>query len=158
MPDLEIIEYSDYKIFAREWQGDGKGSDDTETRLRWQLLCQLEEDKLLIQLPEWLAEEKVGYVDGGTPTEFVGRIDRESEKAIRFADSAAAPPLMQLAHRIYKLEGGLEKATGDESRHDWLEDRLQEKQQEFEQREDVPRLSEEWIPKSQIERAVRRVK
>ncbi|WP_254534019.1 hypothetical protein [Natrinema gelatinilyticum] len=157
MPDLEITEYSDYETFAQEWQGDSNESDTTETRLRWQLLGQLGEDELLIQLPEWLAEEKVGYVDSGTPIEFVGRIDRESEKAIRLADSAAAPPLMQLAHRIYKLEEGLENAAADESRHDWLENRLQAKQQEFEQREDVPKLSEEWIPKSQVESAVRRV-
>lgn len=155
MPDLEITEYSDYETFAQEWQSDGNESDDTEVRLRWQLLGQLDDDELLIQIPEWLAEEKTGYIDGQTPTEFIGRINRKSEKAILFADSTAAPPLMQLAHRIHKLKEGLENAASDESRHDWLTDRLQEKHQEFEQRKNITGLSEEWIPKSQVQHAVR---
>ena len=156
MPNLEIIEYGNYESFVQAWQGGSGEADDTEPRLRWQLLGQLDKDELLIELPEWLAEEKTGYTDGRTPTEFVGRIDRETEKAILFADAAAAPPLMELAHRIHTLENGLETAAGDESRYDWLKDRLQEKREAFEQRDDVTGLSDEWLPKSQVQRAVRR--
>lgn len=74
---------------------------------------QLDPDELLIKIPEWLAEENIGYVDGGTPTEFVGRIERETEKAILFADSASAHPLMRFAHRITNLEEGSDHADPD---------------------------------------------
>jgi len=47
----------------------------------WQLLGLLPEDELLVQPFGWLAEEKVGYVKGNVPTEFVGRIEEETEKA-----------------------------------------------------------------------------
>lgn len=124
MSELEIADYSDYEVFAREWQAPGGGDDDTAVRLRWQLLGQLAADELLVQLPEWLAEEKIGFVDGATPTEFIGRLDRETEQAIRFVESAAAPPLLKRAHRIHKLEEGIAGALGDDDRQAWLTDRL----------------------------------
>lgn len=157
MSDLKITDYRDYETFARAWQRDTGTGNETEIRLRWQLLGQLKNDELLIHLPEWLADENTGFIDGATPTEFVGRIDRETEQAILFADSAAAPKLAQLAHRIHSLEDGLENAAGDEARHDWLQDRLEENRQAFEQREDVTGLVEEWLPKSQLTLAVRRI-
>lgn len=43
----------------------------------------------MIELPEWLAEEKVGYIEGSVPTEFVGRIEEETGDAIKFVDAAA---------------------------------------------------------------------
>lgn len=147
MADLSITEYTTYEGFARAWEG-----SETDTRMVWQLLGQLDADEVLVQLPEWLAEEKVGYVDGATPTAFVGRIERETEKAIVLADSAAAGPLMKLAHRIHQLEQGTETDDRDE----WLEDRLKDHQRAFEEREDVAGLQDEWLPKSQLQQVVRR--
>lgn len=123
----------------------------------WQLLGELNEDEVLITLPEWLAEEKVGSTTGRTPTWFVGRIRRETEKAICFEDSAAARPLMALAHRIHSLEDGLSHTAADHDRRGWLERRLQEKQETFRNRDESVSLREEWIPKSQVVVAVRRV-
>lgn len=152
MSDL-ITGYSEYDVFAREWEG----ASENETRMLWQLLDELDDCEVLVRLPEWLAEEKVGFVDGTTPTTFVGRIDRETEKAIRFADSASARPLMKLAHRIHHLEEGIETVgDSDEDRREWLEQRLRRTRHEFRSREDVPSLSEEWLPKSQLRTAARR--
>lgn len=36
--------------------------NEDETRLRWQLLGQLNDDELFIQIPEWLADEKLGFL------------------------------------------------------------------------------------------------
>lgn len=151
MPGL-ITEYSDFDAFAAEWQAANKD----ETRMQWQLLGLLEEDELLIALPEWLAEEKTGFVKGSTPTMFIGRIEEETGKAIRFTNAAAARPLMKLAHRIHSLEEGIENVGDDADRREWLEGRLRVKRREFETRTDVPGLQEEWLPKSQIIQAVRR--
>ena len=164
MPDLDISEYSDYDAFAREWHAEDLGDVDIDdardngllneddTRLLWQLLGQLREDELLIQIPEWLAKEKVGFVDGGTPMTFVGRIEQETDKAIHFVDSASARPLMKLAHRIHHLEEG----DIDEDRGEWLDNRLVELREEFENRGDATGLSEEWIPKSLLLHVIRR--
>ena len=163
MANLEISEYADYDTFAQEWHADDLGDvaledardsgllNEDETRLLWQLLGQLGDDEVLIVIPEWLAEEKVGFVEGATPTTFVGRIERETKKAIHFIDSASARPLMKLAHRIHRLEDG-----DTDDRREWLDNRLQELREEFENREDVAGLSEEWIPKSQLLHAIRR--
>jgi hypothetical protein len=166
MTDLDVREYSDYDEFVREWhasdldelgvsleeaRGQGRINED-DTRLRWQLLGQLDDEELLIEIPEWLAEEKVGFVDGATPTEFVGRIERETEQAILFGDSASAKPLTKLAHRIHQLE----QDNSDADRDEWLANRLEEHRQEFEQREDAVELQEEWLPKSQLIHIVRR--
>ncbi|MFC6764715.1 hypothetical protein [Natrinema soli] len=155
MPDLAITEYDEYETFAQAWQDDGK-ANETETQLSWQLPGQFDDNELLIRLPEWLAEEKIGFVDGKTPTEFVGQIDRQTEQAIHFTNSAVAPSLKRLAHRIQHLEKGIENAGDDETRSEWLENQLQEKRHTFDQRTELTGLSEEWIPKSQVQRAVRR--
>ncbi|MFC4990572.1 hypothetical protein [Saliphagus infecundisoli] len=151
MTEVEIHEYRDYERFAQDW-----ADDDVTTRQVWQLLGQLKDDELLIHLPEWLAEQKVGFVDGATPTAFVGRITRDTDDAIRFSDAAAVPPLLKLAHRIHQLEKGINNAGDDDSRREWLEDRLADNRESFDQREDAVGLAEEWLPKSQIERAIRR--
>lgn len=145
MTDLDIREVSTYEEFVREWDAD-------DTRLFWQLLGQLDKDEVLVRIPEWLAEEKAGYVEGAPPTEVVGRIERETEKAILLADSATARPLMKLAHRIHELE----QNEGDPDRNDWLDDRLAEHRRAFEKREDIPELNDEWLPKSQFQHVVRR--
>lgn len=145
MSDLDIREVATYEEFVQEW-------DDGDTRLLWQLLYQLESDELLIRIPEWLAEEKVGYIEVAPPTEVVGRIERETEKAILLDDTAAARPLLKLAHRIHELE----QKEGDPDRNEWLDDRLAKHRQEFEEREDVAELADGWLPKSQLQCVIRR--
>jgi hypothetical protein len=165
MTEFTVAEYATYEAFAREWHAEtleehgvslaearerGLITED-ETRMRWQLLGQLDDDELLIELPEWLADDKVGFTDGATPTEFVGRIERETDQAIHFADAAAARPLMKLAHRIHQLE----QETGNEESDNWMASRRDDHLDTFERREDAVTLSEEWLPKSQVLRAVR---
>lgn len=166
MISLDIREYTEYDEFVREWYADelkdhGVSLDrareqgflnEDETRMLWALLGQLDEDELLVQLPEWLAKQKVGYVDGATPIEFVGRIDQETDKAILLKESASARPLMKLAHRIHRLE----QSSSDADRANWLKERLSDHRRAFEQREDAVTLQEEWLPKSQVLQAVRR--
>ena len=147
MADLNIVEYTTYKEFARAWDG-----SDTDTRMLWQLLGQLDEDEVLVQIPDWLAEEKVGFVDGATPTVFVGRIERETEKAVLFSDLADARPLMKLAHRVDQLEQG----PDDADRDDWLDERAEDHRRAFEERGDVVTIQDEWLPKSQLRHVVRR--
>lgn len=145
MTDLDVLEVATYEEFVQEW-------GDADTHLLWQLLGQLDDDEVLVRIPEWLAEEKAGYIEGAPPTEVVGRIERETEKAILLDDTAAAQPLMKLAHRIHELE----QNEGDPDRNDWLDDRLAEHRRAFEEREDVPELAEGWLPKSQLQCVVRR--
>lgn len=152
MTEFDVDDYEDFEEFTERWDDSG---DETARQL-WQLLGELTEDELLIELPEWLAEQKVGYIDGGTPTLFVGRIVEETEKAIRLADATAARPLMRLAHRIEAVEDGLAKVDLDESRRAWLEERIESLRADFEDREEMASLREEWLPKSQIVAAVRR--
>lgn len=97
MTDFDVVEVATYDEFAQEW-----GSSDT--RLLWQLLGQLDDDEVLVQIPEWLAEENAGYVEGAPPTEVVGRIERETDQAILLDEPASARSLMKLAHRIHELE------------------------------------------------------
>ncbi len=151
MTELEIHEYRDYDQFTADWK-----DDDVATQQVWHLLGELEDDELLVHLPEWLAEQKVGFIDGAVPTAFVGRITRDTDDAIRFGNAADASSLQKVAHRIHQLEEGIKNAGDDDSRREWLEDRLEDNRESFDQREDAVRLSEEWLPKSQIERAVRR--
>lgn len=145
--DLNIREYATYDEFARGWDG-----SDTDTRMLWQLLGQLDEEELLIVIPEWLAEEKVGFVDGAIPTVFVGRVGEETEKAIRLTETAAARSVMKLAHRIHQLE----QNEDDPERNEWLDHQLRERRREFEQRADAVSLKDEWLPKSQLRQVVRR--
>ena len=147
-----ITEYEAFDAFARDWDG----STANDVRMLWQLLGELADDEVLIHLPAWLAVENTGFVDGATPTTFVGRIDRETDEAIRFVDSAAAGPLMKQAHRIHHVEGGIENVgDSDDERREWLEERLRKTRREFETREGVPGLTDEWLPKSQLLAVVR---
>ncbi|MFC7157639.1 hypothetical protein ACFQPA_19615 [Halomarina halobia] len=172
MTSFHITDCADYDTFARSWHPHSLDRDDVslatardrglitedETRLFWQLLGQLASNELLFRVPEWLAEEKVGFVEGGTPTVFVGRIERETDKAILVVESAAARPLAKLAHRIHHLEEALETLSdADPERRTWLAQRLETARREFEQREDVTGLREGWLPKSQLRTVIRRV-
>ncbi len=133
--------------------------DEQATRLRWQLLGELDPDELLLTLPKWLTEQKVGFTEGGTPTEFIGRIGDETEKAILFIDSAPAKPLMKRAHRIHTLETSLNEQTTpthDAEQRAWLQDRLTKQRNQYATDRTTTGLSEEWLPTSQIIRAVRR--
>lgn len=170
MPELEIRTFDTYDAFAREWHAEtltetdasledarGRGLlNEQGTRQLWQLLGLLDDEEVVIKLPEWLAEKKVGFTDRATPTLFVGRIIRETEQAILFEDSAAARPLMALAHRIHSLEDGLSNTADEDDRRSWLERRLQEKRAAFEDRDEMVSLQDEWIPKSQVQLAFQR--
>ena len=167
MAAVAMSEYIDSEPFAWEWHADPltqqNGSltdardhgliDEDETRLRWQRLGHLDSDELLIQLLEWLAEEKVGYGEGATPTAFVGRIARETANASLCTEAAAADPLLKLAHRMHRLETG----EADPERDDWMEARLQKLRRRFEQRDDAATLQDEWLPKSQLQHVLCRV-
>lgn len=91
--------------------------NEDEARLLWQLFGQLDDDELLIRIPEWLAEGKAAYGVGAPPTEIVGRIDRETEKAIHLAESVKASAITKTAHSIHLLEAN----EGDPDRNDWLD-------------------------------------
>ena len=91
-------------------------------------------------------------MDGVAPTAFVGRIERETEKAVLLANSADARSLMKLAHRMQQLEEG--NATTDN--REWLDERLADHRRAFKEREDAVTLQDNWLPKSQIRHAVRR--
>jgi hypothetical protein len=168
-----VREYMSYDEFVREWcaatlaeegcslvEARDRGLiDEQATRLRWQLLGELTTDELLIKIPKWLAKEKVGFTDGGTPTEFVGRIGDETEKAILFIDSAPAHPLMKRAHRIHTLETSLKEQPTEATDADqrvWLQDRLTEQRNQYATERETTGLVDEWLPISQIIRAVRR--
>ena len=146
MPELSIETYRKYEAFAAAWPAPGK-----ETRMTWQLLGQIDDDKLLVELPQWLADENVGYTQGAVPTAFVGRIEAESEEAIHFADSAAAKSLRKLAHRITQLE-----QSDNADQDDWVDDRLADHRQQFTNRDDAVSLNEEWLPKAEILHAIKR--
>lgn len=150
---LELRVYREPDEFIEEWQRSGYTA--TEAEQYWALLGELKPAELLIHIPEWLADEKIGFIDGATPTGFVGRIDETSEKAIRFTESAAARPLSRLAHRIQSLENGInrlqDEADPDPDRLQWLQRQFNEKRQGLDAREDVPGLADPWLPKSQIE-------
>ncbi|UTF55802.1 hypothetical protein [Natronosalvus rutilus] len=169
MADL-ITEYADYDSFARAWHSDTLADYDVsleearergllneqKTRQLWQLLGLLGTDELFIQLPDWLANEKVEDTARTTPTMFVGCISRETEDAILFKESAAARPLMGLAHKIHSLEKGIENTEVDTDRHERSENRLRDHYQQFGNRDDLPTLSDDWLPKSQLITAVQR--
>ncbi|RKD93810.1 hypothetical protein [Halopiger aswanensis] len=167
-----ITEYADYDAFAREWHARDLEShsvtlsearargllNEQDTRQIWQLLDLLEDDELFLHLPQWLADEKVDGADGDgdAPTTFVGRLSRETDKAILVEDSAATHALMRLAHGIRSLERGLENTGADADRREELEQRLQAKYRQFETREGAVGLADEWVPKSQIRSTIRR--
>jgi hypothetical protein len=170
MAELVIRTFDTYDTFAREWHAETLTETDSTlddarergllneqgTRQLWQLMGLLDDEEVVIQLPEWLADEKVGPTDRATPTLFVGRVARQTEKAFFFENSAAARPLMALAHRVHSLEAGLSNTAADDDRRGWLERRLQEKQAAFDARDELVALRDEWIPKSQVQVAYRR--
>lgn len=153
MTEFAIRVYVNADDFAEDWQA--LGYDAMTASAYWMLLGELASGELLIHLPEWLAAEKVGYLDGATPTAFVGRIVSESEQAIRVTDTAAAHPLSQLAARIHSLQDSIARlereGTADSDRLAWLERRLAEKRAALGTRSERPSLTDEWLPKSQIE-------
>ncbi|WP_255152877.1 hypothetical protein [Halorarius halobius] len=169
MADL-ITEYANYDAFVREWHSETLTDDDgsleearnrgllneRNSRQLWQLLGLLDPDELLIQLPEWLADEKGGSMNRTTAIMFVGTITRETDDAILFENSAAAQPLMQLAHKIHSLERGIENIGADTDHHERLAKQLEDYHQQICNREGLPSLSDEWLPKSQLIAAVRR--
>jgi hypothetical protein len=158
MPALQVREVANFEEFVPVWLSDeiesGDGIDDihfdeTELLLLWQLLGQLDRDEVLVRIPEWLAEERAGYVDGAPPTEVVGRIGRETEKAIPLDAAASAEPSMNLVHRIHEL-------VQNEGRTEWLDNRFAEHRRAFTDRDGIPTLADGWLPKSQLEQVVRR--
>lgn len=71
MASLTFHEYSTYEAFTEAHSQHGVA--ETDQPLVWALLTELDPEAVFIRLPRWLADEKVGYTDGGTPTTFVGR-------------------------------------------------------------------------------------
>ena len=169
MADL-ITEYASYDSFVREYHSKTLTDHDLSleevrkrgllnertTRKLWRLLGRLDSEELLVQIPEWLAEKKCEFTESATPTMFVGYISRETEAAILFKGSTAARPLMERAHRIHALESGIENTRAETDRHERLANRLEDHYRAFCDRDDLPSLSEEWLPKSQLVAAVRR--
>jgi hypothetical protein len=169
VPDL-VTDYAEYDSFAREWHSGTLEDYDVsldearergllneqQTRKLWQLLGFLDPEECLLQLPEWLAEKKVRSKDRTTPTIFVGCISSETADAIRFESSAAARPLMGLAHRMHSLEAGIERIEDDTDRHNRLADRFREHERKLDDRDGLPSLTDEWLPKSQLGTIVRR--
>lgn len=170
MPALDIRTFETYDEFAEEWHEGTLSDTDTTleearergllneqgTRQLWHVLALLDEDELVVQLPEWLAAEKMGSTERTTPTLFVGRLARETEKAILLEDSAAAQPLMSIAHRIHSLEDGLSNTDDDDDRRGGLASRLREQREAFSARNGMVGLHDEWIPKSQLRLAIQR--
>lgn len=153
MAEFGVRVYADIDAFAADWQALGYSATDTEQY--WALLGELKPGELLIQIPDWLAEKKTGFVDSATPTAFVGTIAAETEQAIRVTESAAARPLIRHAHLAQSLETGIDRLATEESpdpdRLEWLKRRLTEVRVALDERQDAPALREEWLPKSQIE-------
>lgn len=145
--------FSNFDDFAQNWHEDQR---ETELKMRWQLLTELQPDELLFVIPDWLAEEKLGYVAGSVPTEFIGQIDRRTEKAVLLSNATASGRLMKLVHRIRNLEDGLSRDSLDADRREWLETRLKETREEFMNRYQDGGFQDTWIPKSQIKLATRR--
>ncbi|WP_170845552.1 hypothetical protein [Halorientalis persicus] len=169
MADL-ITEYTEYDSLAREWHSETLSDYDVSldkarergllneqrTRQLWQLLGLLDPEELLVQLPEWLAEKKVESTNRTTPTIFVGCISSETEDAILFESSTVARPLMELAHKMHSLNRGIERTKDDTDRHERLVDRFREHERKFDHRDDLLSLSDKWLPKSQLNTAIRR--
>lgn len=165
-----IRTYADYDSFARRWHSKTLSDRDMtfeaarerglineqDTHQLWQLLGLLDDDDVFIQLPEWLVEEKTDGVEGNLATTFVGYISRETEDAVLFKDSSPGRRLMYIAHKIHSLENGVENTAVDSDRRKRLSDKLQEEHRRFEKQDDVPYLSDEWLPKSQLITIVQR--
>ena len=131
------------ETFAADWDEPAK-----ETRMTWQLLDPIDDREVLIELPQWLADENVGYTQGAVPTAFIGRIETESEQAIQFTDAVATKSLRKLAHRISQLE-----QSDSAEQDDWV---LADHREEFTNRADAVSLNTERLPKAEITRAIKR--
>ena len=151
MAELPVQAYSTYEAFAQE---QSEHFTDTTLPQVWALLCELDADQLFIRIPRWLADQKIGFIDGGTPTDFIGRIDRETGKAVLFTESMSARSLFRQAHLIQHMEQRLTDLS-DADQRSRVESRLQTHREEFTTRPEHPALDEEWLPKSQIELALR---
>lgn len=62
----------------------------------------------------WMARY-IEYVDGAAPSEFIGRITRETIDAIQFEDVTADLSLRSLAHQIHQRKEEIENASDDMS-------------------------------------------
>ena len=149
--ELPIQTYAIYEDFAQEHSDQ---FTDTDLPQVWALLCELDADQLFIRIPRWLADQKIGFFDGGTPTDFIGQIDRETDKAVLFTDSMSAQSLFRQAHLIQHMEQRLTELS-DADQRSRVESRLEKHREEFTTRPEHPALDEEWLPKSQIELALR---
>lgn len=149
--ELPVQAYTTYEDFA---QAHSEHFTDTDLPQVWALLCELETGQLFIRIPRWLADQKVGFIDSGTPTEFIGRIDRETGKAVLFTESMPARSLFRQAHLIQHMEQRLTDLS-DADQRSRVESRLRTHREEFTTRPEHPVLDEEWLPKSQIELALR---
>lgn len=158
-----IIECADYESFTREWHANalddarGHGSlDERDIRYLWVLLDLLDEDRVVIHIPDWLSEKKLDVSARDNFNIFVGPVSRETEDALFFENAEAARPLMQFAHRIRSLENGIENTKVGDDRRASLETQLRDKRRNFENRDGGLGLTRTWIPKSQIISAVQR--
>lgn len=152
MVPLEITEVSTFDEFVETWPDSDEAVDETAARLLWQLMGQLDEDELLVRIPAWLAEEKAAFGTSAAPTVIVGRMARETEKAIFMEETFEATKLAKVAHSIDLLE----PREGDPDRNKWLDRRLAEHRRTWDKRYEEPGLADGWLPKSQILKAVRR--
>lgn len=154
MVELSLQQYTTYEAFADEHS---EYFSDTDLPQVWAVFCELDAEQLFIRIPKWLAEQKVGFTDGGTPREFIGTIDRETEKAVLFTDSMPPRSLFRQAHLIQHLDQRLtERAGEDTDQRARIESRLQKHRAEFSTYPQHPVLDDEWLPKSQIELALQR--
>ena len=165
-----IRTYADYDAFAREWHAETLRDRDVTleaarergllneqgTRRLWQLLGLLDEDEVFIQVPAWLVDAKTDDVRGSPATTLVGSISRETEDAVLFKNSSPGRRLMWIAHKIHSLEHGVENTAVESDRRKRLHDKLQDERRRFEAQDDVPYLSDEWLPKSQLITIVQR--
>lgn len=151
MASLEVTEVATFDEFLEAWGDSETALDETQLRLLWQLIGQLDEDELLVRIPKWLAEDRAAHGTGAAPTAIVGRMARETEKAVLLEESFEATKLTTIAHSIDRLER--DEGAGD--RNEWLDRRLAEHRQTWAGRYDEPGLTDGWLPKSQILKAVR---
>ena len=154
MAELSVQAYATYETFAQEHSDHFSATDLPQV---WALLCELDTDQLFIRIPRWLADQKIGFIDGGTPMDFIGRVDRETEKAVLFVESMPARSLFRQAHLIQHMDQRLADLS-DSDRRSRVKSRLEKHRAEFTTRPEHPVFDEEWLPKSQIDLALRRNK
>jgi hypothetical protein len=57
---------------------------------------------------------------------------------------------------MHSLEAGIERIEDDTDRHNRLADRFREHERKLDDRDGLPSLTDEWLPKSQLGTIVRR--